>query len=410
MLSRNNLVQAFRKVKSANGAPGVDGQSVKDFTLNLNAEIAVLLTELKDKTYVSQPVKQVIIPKRNGGERKLGIPSVRDRVVQQALLDILQPIFDCDFHPSSYGYRPKRSAHNAISKASLFIRKYDMKWVVDMDLSKCFDMLNHDLIIQSFKKRVTDGSILNLLRIFLESGALKGNIFSKTDTGSPQGGVISPFIANVYLDSFDKFTMSRNYRIVRYADDILIFCCSKSGAENALANAALYLEKNLKLKVNVEKTHITNSSKGIKFLGIEIFDRYTKIQDDRLIEFKKKLKQLTKRNSGGNLDEMIRKLNPVIRGFVYYFRIANCKGILRELMSWIRHRLRAKQMKLWKTPRKLHRKLRQLGYKGEFKKIKMSSWRNSSSPQAHYAMPNTFFDDMGLFNCYNVQTGITYCS
>ena len=192
MLNRKNLTEAFRKVNSANGAPGIDGQSVKDFAFNLDVEIDKLLLELKNKTYKSKPVKQVSIPKKSGGERILGIPSVRDRVVQQALLNILQPIFDCDFHPSSYGYRPGRSGHTAISKSCMFIRKYNMKWVVNMDLSRCFDTLNHDLIIQSFRKRIVDGSILNLLRIFLESGAMKGNVFGKTETGSPQGGVMSP--------------------------------------------------------------------------------------------------------------------------------------------------------------------------------------------------------------------------
>ncbi len=407
MLNRKNLTEAFHKVKSANGAPGIDGQSVKDFAVNLDVEIDELLFELKNKTYKSKPVKQVSIPKKSGGERILGIPSVRDRVVQQALLNILQPIFDCDFHPSSYGYRPGRSGHNAISKASMFIRKYNMEWVVDMDLSRCFDTLNHDIIIQSFRKWIVDGSILNLIRIFLESGAMKDSVFADTDTGSPQGGVISPFIANVYLNHFDKFMMNRNYRIVRYADDILVFCFSKSGAYNALAKATDYLEKDLKLTVNKTKTHVTHSCMGVKFLGVEIHTNFTKIQDCRLKEFKNKIKRLTKRNSGGNLGGMIKVLNPVIRGFAYYFRIANCKRIYRELMSWIRHRLRAKQMKLWKTPKKLHRRLRQLGYNGNFKKIKMSSWRNSSSPQAHYAIPNSFFDESGLFDIYKVQTGIT---
>lgn len=199
MLNRSNLVQAFLKVKSSKGAGGVDGQSIKDFAESLSCNIEQLLTELREKSYQPQPVRRVEIPKPAGGVRLLGIPAVRDRVVQQALLDILQPIFDPEFHPSSYGYRPGRSCHHAITKATLFIREYQRKWVVDMDLSKCFDTLDHDLIIASFRKRIKDGSILALLGKFLKSGVMVGDEWQASETGSPQGGVISPLIANVYL-------------------------------------------------------------------------------------------------------------------------------------------------------------------------------------------------------------------
>ncbi len=405
MLQEQRLLRAFAKVKSNKGAAGIDGQNVTDFAEHLSEEIAQLAHELKNKSYRPKPVRRVEIPKPDGGVRQLGIPTVRDRVVQQALLDILQPIFDPDFHPSSYGYRPGRSCHQAIAKASLFIRRYRRRWVVDMDLSKCFDTLDHELIIQSFRRRVTDGSILGLLRMFLQSGVMTDDGWQESKLGSPQGGVISPLIANVYLDAFDQHMKKRGHRIVRYADDILILSCSKRGAENAFAVARNYLEGELRLRVNERKSRIVHSSKGVRYLGVIIESRYTRLQNEKVREFKDKVKHITRRNSPVNLEKVINDLNPVLRGFANYFRVAHCRNQFRELARWVRRRLRAKQLKLWRRPKRLHRRLRQLGYQGDFKAIKMSSWRNAASPLANYAMPNCWFEDLGLFDLSRVETG-----
>lgn len=408
MLDRGSLFKAFIKVKSAKGAAGIDGQSIKDFASALAGNIEQLLAELREKSYQPQPVKRVEIPKPAGGVRKLGIPAVRDRVVQQALLDILQPIFDQQFHPSSYGYRPGRSCHQAITKATMFIRQYDRQWVVDMDLSKCFDTLDHDLIINALRKRVADGSILELVKKFLKSGVMTGEGWQASEVGSPQGGVISPLIANVYLDAFDQYMKEHGQRIVRYADDILILCQSKSAAENALQKASCYLEEELLLTVNREKTHICHSGKGVKFLGVSIHTSYTRIQRAKIKNFKAKVKAATRRNSPVNLEEITEDLNPLLRGFANYFRIANCKSELTGLMTWIRRRLRAIQLRLWKKPQRLHRRLRQLGYKGEFKAIKMNSWANAASPLSHYALPNSYLHgELGLFDLGEVATGIS---
>jgi len=406
LLHVSSLREGFRKVKRSKGAAGIDGQSILDFEAELEHNLELLVRELRDKSYRPLPVRRVEIPKPQGGVRKLGIPAVRDRVVQQALLDVLQPIFDPDFHPSSYGYRPGRSAHQAISKATVFIRDYDLPWVVDMDLSKCFDTLDHEIIIKSFRRRVSDGSILNLIRLFLESGVMTDEGWQSSDVGSPQGGVISPLIANVYLDHFDWHMKERGHRIVRYADDILIFKRSRSAAENALKQAAKHLEGSLKLKINAEKTHVVHSSQGVEFLGVEIRSGYTRIQDKKVKAFKAKVKRMTRRNSPVNLEQVIEDLNPVVRGFGNYFRIANSKGVFTELAQWTRRRLRAKQLALWKKPKRLHRRLRQLGYRSDFKKIKMQSWRNSKSPLASYSMPNAYFDELGLFDLGSLKTGI----
>lgn len=405
MLDINKLVSGYKKVKRAKGAAGIDGQSLSEFGEHLKENLLKLQHELQTKQYQPQAVKRVEIAKPNGGVRLLGIPAVRDRVVQQVLLELLQPIFEEDFHPSSYGYRPKRSCHDAIQKATDFIRQYNRHWVVDMDLSKCFDTLDHEIILNSVKRRVTDGSILKLISQFLRSGVMIGKHWEATEVGSPQGGVISPLLANIYLDAFDQEMKRRGHRIVRYADDILTLCESKAGAENALKVATHILEKDLKLKVNREKTHIVHSRQGVKFLGVEIGSQYTRIQKSKLKAFKQKVKTITRRNTGYNLAEIIKQLNPVIRGFVNYFRIANCNQELKALGGWIRRRLRAVQLRLWKKPARLHRRLKQLGYKPPFKFIRMNSWRNAASPLASFSMPNKWFEELGLYTIERVKTG-----
>lgn len=406
LLDRRALALAFEKVRRASGSPGADGQTISDFQSCLEEELDRLVSELRGKTYQPQPVRRVTIPKPGGGERHLGIPAVRDRVVQQALLDILQPIFDPDFHPSSYGYRPGRSCQMAVAKATMFIRQYHRKWVVDMDLSKCFDRLDHGLIIASISQRVKDGSILKLIEMFLKAGVMIDHHVEATDIGSPQGGVISPLIANIYLDALDQEMKRRGHRIVRYADDILILCATRSGAEHAQAVATEILEGTLKLTVNREKTHMIQASQGVKFLGVEISTTWTRIQDKKVSALKDKVKAITRRSSPVNLEQVIADLNPILRGFANYFRMANCKGVLEELAVWIRRRLRQKQLSDWKKPSRLHRRLRQLGYKGDFPKLRMRSWRNSRSPQASFAMPNAWLAELGLFDITSVETGV----
>jgi RNA-directed DNA polymerase len=408
LLNKERLYKGFKKVWKAKGAAGIDRQSLSNFALNLSDNLDLLLSELKSKQYQPQPVRRVEIPKEGGGVRLLGIPTVRDRVVQQILNDLLTPIFEEQFHPSSFGYRPNRSCHDAINKATMFIRRYDMQHVVDMDLSKCFDKLDHELILRSIRKRVTDSSVLELINQFLKSGVMVDGHWQQTELGSPQGGVISPLIANIYLDEFDQEMRKRGHRIVRYADDILIFCRSRAGAENALEQATKILEKELKLTVNQTKSHIAHSNEGVKFLGVEIGSQYTRIQPKKLAVFKKKLKQMTRRNGGKPLVQVIKALNPVLGGFSQYFRIANANRELTKIAGWLRRRLRSIQLRLWKRPGRLHRRLKQLGYKPQFKFISMTSWRNAQSPLASFAMPNQWFNDLGLVNLEHVRTGYVF--
>ena len=404
-----NLGKAYQAVKANKGAPGVDGETVEAYGLKLQEKLNQLHHELKNGTYEPSPVLRVEIPKPDGTTRPLGIPTVKDRIVQQALLNILQPVFDPDFHPSSYGYRPGRSCHQAVAKAEMFINKYGLIHVVDMDLSKCFDRLDHDLIIEGVNRKVSDGSVLKLIRKFLTAGVMKDGAFEETEIGSPQGGVISPLLTNIYLDQFDQAMKEhKNIRIVRYADDILILARTYQEAVKYKEIATKLLEGELKLTVNKEKTHITDVHKGIAYLGFIIYSKYVTIHPKKIKAIKDKVRQLTPRTHGMNVEQMIKRLNPILRGWANYFRIANCKNVLAQLMGWIRRRLRAKKMKEWKTWKQLHKALRRRGYNGEFEKISMTRWRNSASPLISMALPNSWFDEIGLINLTKYNVGILH--
>ncbi|WP_246578384.1 group II intron reverse transcriptase/maturase [Clostridium frigoris] len=402
----DNLRKAFKAVKSNKGAPGIDGETVEIFEANMEANIVKLNHELKTETYEPLSVRRVYIDKDDGTKRPLGIPTVRDRVVQQALKNILEPIFEPTFHPSSYGYRPNRSCQKAVAKAERFMNKYGLEHVVDMDLSKCFDTLDHEIIIKSVNEKVSDSRILKLVDKFLNAGTMENGIFDESDIGCPQGAVISPLLMNIYLDYFDKAMMEKGIRIVRYADDILIFAKSKELAGKYLALAIHILEKHLKLKVNETKTHIADASKGVAFLGFIIRENWVSIHPKRIEEFKNKIRRLTPRNHGMNIEQILRKLNPVIRGWANYFRIANCKGLFEKLFSWIKRRLRMKKMKEWKSYKSLHKALRRRGYKGEFKKISMVRWRNSNFTLIHMALPNSWFKEIKLVHLSDIQVGV----
>ncbi|BAF60649.1 retron-type reverse transcriptase [Pelotomaculum thermopropionicum SI] len=404
----DNLEKAYQAVRANRGAPGIDGETVEAFGQNLGQRLIQLHHELKTGTYEPQPVKRVEIPKPDGSTRPLGIPTVRDRVVQQALLNILQPIFEPGFHPSSYGYRPGRSCHQAVAKAERFMNKYGLEYVVDMDLSKCFDRLDHELILEEVNRKISDGSVLKLIKKFLTAGVMKDGQWDEIDTGSPQGGVISPLLANIYLDRFDQAMKSRGIRIVRYADDILVFARTRKEAGNYRQVATQILEGELKLEVNKEKTHLTSVHEGVAYLGFIIHKKHVSIHPKKIKKFKDRIRELTPRNHGMSLKEMIKRLNPVLRGWANYFRVANCKKLFAQLMEWIRRRLRMKQMKEWKSWRPLHKALRRRGYKGEFQKISMRRWRNSASPLINMALPNKWFDEVGLVNLASYNVGILH--
>jgi RNA-directed DNA polymerase len=404
--SMKNLSESFVKIKKNKGSRtcGIDGQSVSEFELRLEEELCQIQKELKSGTYTPQAVKRVYIDKPDGSKRPLGIPTLKDRVVQQSLLNVLQPIFEPDFHPSSYGYRPGRSAHHAIAKAELFTRRYNLEYVVDMDLSKCFDTLDHQLILSTLNRKVSDGKVLSLVDKFLKSGILDTGNFEATEVGSPQGGIISPLLMNIYMDDFDQYMKQQGIRIVRYADDILIFARTQAESGKYLAEATEYLEKELLLTVNKKKTHLTNLREGIRYLGVQITNYGVLVSQKSINRFKDKVRMLTPRNHGKNIDYFIKELNMLLRGFTNYYRIARSKSLFKNLMSWVRRRLRMKKMKEWKSWKPLHKQLRRMGYKGGFEKISVTRWRNSNCKLIHMALPNEWFIEKGLFCMDKVET------
>ncbi|MCH4891430.1 group II intron reverse transcriptase/maturase, partial [Acidaminobacter sp. JC074] len=403
---KNNLEEAFRKVKKNNGAPGIDQQTVKDFANDMYENIERLHDELKTDKYTPLPVLRVEIDKPDGGKRKLGIPSVRDRVVQQAFVNVVEPYFDREFHPSSYGYRRGKSQHQAVAKAADFMRKYGLEHVVDMDLSKCFDTLDHDIIIDSLAKKISDNRVLNLVRKWLKSGIMEDMTLHDTEVGSSQGGVCSPLISNIYLDYFDQKMKSKNIRIVRFADDILIFASTKKEAGDYKYIATNILEKDLKLKVNEKKTHITRLDDGVPFLGFIMRRKYLSIQPSRIKKFKTKVYEITKRNQPTPMMEIIKKLNPVIRGWLNYYKIADIKALVRRLMEWTRRRLRSTRMKQWKTYKKMHKELRKAGIPHNGEKMNVTLWKNSKVYIIQKLLSNGYFRKMKLYDMSAQEVGL----
>ncbi|WP_243167261.1 group II intron reverse transcriptase/maturase [Acetobacterium malicum] len=399
---------AFRKVKRNHGAPGIDGETVLDFNeaLETNIEFLHENEKLKTNTYEPDPVRRVEIEKPDGGIRLLGVPTVKDRVVQQAIVNIIEPIYEPTFHPSSYGYRPNHSPQQAVAKAERFMNRYGLTEVVDMDLSKCFDTLDHEILMRAVAERISDGKVLGLLRKFLKSGVMQSDRFIETEVGSCQGGVISPLLSNIYLNQFDQKMKGKGLRIVRYADDILIFAKDKQTAGNYKAYATKVLEQELKLKVNETKTRLTSVREGVTFLGFVIYAKYLVINPKRIKRFKDKIRNITRRNAGRPLEKVIKELNPVLRGWLNYYRIANIKSLITEMMSWIRRRLRMIKMKQWKTYKAMHKAMRKQGIKGSGEKMAVTKWKNSNVHVIHMLLSNQYFEDLGLIDLGQYKVGL----
>lgn len=403
---RENLELAFKRVKRNNGAPGIDGETVSDFALALELNTEFLHERLKTNTYEPSPVRRTEIQKPDGGIRLLGIPTVKDRVVQQAIVNVIEPIFDVTFHPSSYGYRPNRSQHQAVAKAERFMNKYGLTHVVDMDLSKCFDTLDHEIMMKAISEKISDGRVLDLIKKFLKSGVMNSDNFSKTEVGSPQGGVISPLLSNIYLNKFDQKMMSKGIRIVRYADDILVFAKDKNTAGNYKAYATKILEEELKLTVNKEKTKLTSVYDGVGFLGFVIYEKYLVVNPKRIKRFKDKIRKKTVRGIGRKLEDIIKDLNPVLRGWINYYRVANIKSLITDLMKWIRRRLRMIKLRQWRSYKAMHKEMRKQGIKGNGEKMAVTKWKNSNIHIVHMLLPNKLFEDLNLIDLTKYEVGL----
>ena len=352
LLDYNNLVKAWSKVKRNKGAGGVDKMTIDMFDSQLDLHLGTLLRRLKDKSYQPQPVRRVPIEKEGSDKlRNLGIPTILDRVVQQALKDLIEPIFDPEFSDHSYGYRPGRSAHDALNEVKVLCEQYD--WIVNTDIKGFFDNVDHEILLDLVNERISDGSILKLIRKFLESGVYFDGKVHETEKGTPQGGVISPFLANVYLNHLDRRLEEAGIVFVRYADDFLVFCRSMEDAEVYLSFVRTILHDELRLELSLEKTKLCcikrdwddvgippSYYRPFEFLGFRIHKWWMIPTEKAIKRFRDKIRALTIRHFRYETESWIQKLNAVVRGWGNYFRIGTVKMLFRRLSRWIRNRIR----------------------------------------------------------------------
>jgi group II intron reverse transcriptase/maturase len=334
------LERAWKHVRSNKGAGGVDGETIASFDARADLHLHELHRLLREKRYVPSMLRRVYIPKGNAELRPLGIPTLGDRVVQQAVRQVIEPIFEALFHEHSYGFRPDRSAHQALRRVCDLLEE-GRRWIVDVDIRKYFDTVNHELLLDALNEEISDGSVLGLIRAFLEAGALEDGVCRSTEKGTPQGGVISPLLANIYLNRFDWAMSEAGYQVVRYADDMVVLCESAEEAQASLALIRTILEGHLHLQLHPEKTRIVDhDEEGFEFLGYFIHRKYMYPRRTSVEKFKARVRMVTRRQQPRNLRMVIRNLNPLLRGFMNYFYLANMKGLSASLDGWIRMRLR----------------------------------------------------------------------
>jgi RNA-directed DNA polymerase len=363
VLTRENLQQAFRRVRANKGAAGVDGLDIDQTAHHLATAWPAIREQLLLGTYRPSPVRRVTIPKPDGGERELGIPTVTDRLIQQALLQVLQPILDPAFSEHSYGFRPGKRAHDAVLSAQSYVQS-GRRVVVDVDLEKFFDRVNHDILIDRLQKRIGDAGVTRLIRAYLNSGIMSDGVVQERHQGTPQGGPLSPLLANVLLDEVDKELERRGHCFVRYADDANVYVRSRRAGERVMVLLRRLYAK-LHLTVNEAKSAVT-SVFGRKFLGYSFWvaakrEVKRKVAAKPLATFKQRVRQLTGRSGGCSMKDVVARLRLYLLGWKAYFRLAQTPGIWRTLDEWLRHRLRAIQLKHWKRGVTMYRELRALG-------------------------------------------------
>ena len=384
ILHRDNLNKAYKKVKSNKGSGGVDGMCVEELLTYLREHGKDLNQQILEGKYKPNPVRRVEIPKEEKGKyRKLGIPTVVDRVYQQAITQVLTPIFEKQFSENSYGFRPKRSAHDALKQCQRNANE-GYVYVVDMDLEKFFDNVCQSKLIEVMSRTIKDGRVISLIHKYMNAGVVTKGLFEKTEVGVPQGGPLSPLLSNIMLNELDKELERRGHRFVRYADDCMIFCKSRKSADRTLRNILPYIEGKLFLKVNREKTCVAHISK-VKYLGYTFYSykgfRF-RVHPKSVEKMKKKLRELTDRSNAWSNENRILKLKQFIKGWVNYFKLADMKQLLKETDKWLRHRIRAIYWKQWKKVRTRIRKLRNLNLPEwlvlEIANSRKGIWRSSA--------------------------------
>ena len=417
ILDRNNLNRAYRQVRANHGAPGIDGMTVEDALPWLREHREELLESIRQGKYRPQPVRRKVIPKPDGRERKLGIPTVVDRIIQQAIAQQLVPIYEPLFSDGSYGYRPKRSAQMAIQKVKEYAEQGYTQAVL-IDLSKYFDTLNHDLLMNMVREQVHDKRVVELIKRFLKSGIMENGLYIKTQEGSPQGGPLSPLLANIYLDKFDKEMERRGVPVVRYADDIVVLAKSPRAAERLLESSRRYLEGKLKLKMNLEKSRAVSvyAKRNFKFLGFALGKGrngiFIRVHAKSLKKAKQKLKELTSRSQGRNVRTVMYKVKVYARGWLGYFGIASMKNTLKSWDEWLRRRFRMYIWKQWKVPKARIRNLIKLGisryYAHKWGYVK-AYWRVAGSPVLTSSITNERLAQAGYFSLSDRYESLHLC-
>jgi group II intron reverse transcriptase/maturase len=415
ILSPSNLNQAYKRVKSNKGSGGVDKMEVESLLNHLVCHKEELLQSILDGTYRPNPVRRVEIPKENGKMRMLGIPTVMDRVVQQAITQVLSPIYEKQFSPNSYGFRPKRSAHQALNKCKDHIND-GYKYAVDMDLEKFFDTVNQSKLVEILSRTVKDGRVISLIHKYLHAGVVVRSKFEITEVGVPQGGPLSPLLSNIMLNELDKELEKRGHRFVRYADDMVILCKSKRSAERTLKSIIAYIEEKLFLKVNREKTVVAYVKK-IKFLGYSFYENgkggRLRIHPKSVSKMKDRIKELTSRSNGWGDARRKETLKQYITGWVNYFHLADMKKLLLQVDEWYRRRLRMVIWKQWKWIRTRLRNLIKLGvakYKAwEYANTRKGYWHIANSPILNTSITNERLKQAGYIfftDYYRIVNGV----
>ena len=403
VLSDNNIKNAIERVVSNKGASGIDGMKVEELYSYFYAHDEELKEQIRIRKYKPSPVRRVYIPKENGDKRSLGIPVVVDRVIQQAIVQVLSPIYEKQFSENSYGFRPRRSCEMAIVKLLEYFND-GYTWIVDIDLEKFFDNVCHDKLIAIIMKTIHDGELVSLVRKYLVSGVMENGVVSSTKVGTPQGGNLSPLLSNIMLNELDKELEKRGLRFTRYADDCIIVVKSEKAANRVMETITRFIEKKLGLKVNVTKSKVARPDQ-IKYLGFGFYITKTGIIKPKphlksIQKFKRKLKQLTKRNWSISLKDRITKLNQVIRGWINYFRIADMKTNMTKIGEHLRRRIRCIIWKQWKTCKHRQECLLKLGISKDKAKrtaySRASYWHNSMSVVLHVAISNERLKRKGL--------------
>lgn len=401
ILCQSNIQQAYLQIKRNKGVAGIDQMPVEDFALWYAEHGYTLLSSLYNGTYQPQCVKHVEIPKPNGGKRKLGIPTVTDRIIQQAIAQVLSPIYERKFSDHSYGFRPKRSAHQALVKGSGYVSE-GRYIVVDIDLKTFFDVVNHDRLMYQLSTTICDKTLLGLIRKYLQSGIMIDGIVSQRTEGTPQGSPLSPLLSNIVLDELDKELEVRGHKFVRYADDCNIYVRSQLAGERVMESVSNFIENKLKLLVNRDKSKACKVNQAT-FLGHTIQNNGNlSIARKSIDRFKAKVRSITKRNRGIKFEQVIAELTPFMRGWLTYFHHARCKSLLETLDSWIRRKLRCYRLKQCKRVITLQQFLKSRGVETWNSWILALSgkgyWCKSGCPQAHQALSNKWFDEIGLYN------------